>query len=99
MLYCVWRACGGVGAVMFAQWAVVAAVRDVLWACGACVCMLRLSVRCAVRGLLACAVLGDTRHDADVPLWWVGLVASCVSARARVRGVIVAGSVGMCVVC
>ncbi len=55
-------------------------------------CILRLRVRCAVRGLLACAVLGDTRHDADVPLCWVGLVASCVSARTRVRGLMVAVS-------
>jgi hypothetical protein len=29
--------------------------------------------------------LGDMRHDADVPLWWVGLVAACVSARACLR--------------
>ncbi len=49
---------------------------------GLCVCMLCVSVRCAVRGLLVCAVSGDTRHDADVPLWWVGLVASSVSVRA-----------------
>jgi hypothetical protein len=62
---------------MFAQSAVVAAVRDVVW-------VLCVSVRCAVRGLLlVCAVLGDTRHD-DVALWWVGLVASCVSVGARV---------------
>ncbi len=45
-------------------------------------CFLRVSVRCAVRSLFACAVVGDTRHDADVVLWWVGLVASCVSVRA-----------------
>jgi hypothetical protein len=64
-----------------------------------CVCMLCASVRRVVRGLLVCAVLGDTRHDADVPLWWVGLVASCVYLCARVRGVMVSGSaalVGMC---
>jgi hypothetical protein len=80
---CVWRACGGVRAVMFAQCAVVAAVWDVVRACGACAfCMLCVSVQCVVRGLLVCAVLGDTRHDADVVLWWVGLVASCVSVRA-----------------
>jgi hypothetical protein len=48
---------------------------------GLCVCILRASVRCALRGLYACAVSGVTRHDADVPLWWVGLVASCVSVR------------------
>jgi hypothetical protein len=43
--------------------------------------VLGLSVLCALSGVLACAVLGDTRHDADVPLWWVGLVVSsrCVS--------------------
>jgi hypothetical protein len=58
------------------------------WCCagrpagGLCVCMLRASVRCGVRGLWAFAVLGDTRHDADVPLWWLTFVASCVSARA-----------------
>ncbi len=64
-----------------------------------CVCMLCVSVRCVVRGLLVCAVLGDKRHDADMPLWWVGLVASCVYLCARVRGVMVSGSaalVGMC---
>jgi hypothetical protein len=69
---------------------------------GLCVCMLCVSVRCAVRGLLVCAVLGDTRHDADVVLRWVGLVASCVSARACLCGVMVAGSaalVGMCARC
>jgi hypothetical protein len=49
---------------------------------GLCICMLCVSVRCAVRGLLVCTVLGDTRHYADVELWWVGLVASCVSVRA-----------------
>ncbi len=43
-----------------------------------------LRVYCDVRGLLACAVLGDTHHNAAVPLCWVSLrlVASCVSARA-----------------
>ncbi len=81
----VWRACGGVRAVMFAQCAVVGAVRDVVRACGACVLYgACVSVRCAVRGLLVCAVSGDTRHDADVVLWWVGLVASCVSVCPRV---------------
>jgi hypothetical protein len=39
-------------------------------------------VRCALRGLYACAVLGGTRHDAAVPLWWVWLVASRVPVRA-----------------
>jgi hypothetical protein len=33
----VWRACGGVHAVMFALCGVVTAVRDVVRACGACV--------------------------------------------------------------
>jgi hypothetical protein len=47
-----------------------------------CACILHVSVRCALRGLWACVVLGDTRHDAAVPLCWVGLVASRVSARA-----------------
>jgi hypothetical protein len=69
---------------------------------GLCVCMLCVSVRCAVRGLLACAVLGDTSHDTDVVLWWVGLVASCVSVRAWLCGAMVSGSaalVGMCARC
>jgi hypothetical protein len=43
-----------------------------------------VSVRCAVRGLLVCAVLGDTCHDADAPLCWVGIVVPCVSVRACV---------------
>ncbi len=47
-----------------------------------CVRTLRVSVRCVVRGLLACAVLGDTRHDAHVPLCWMGLIVSCVSAHS-----------------
>ncbi len=67
---------------MFTQCAVVASERDVVQACGLVCCMLRASVRCAVRGLLACAALPDARDDADVALWWVGLVASCVSVRA-----------------
>ncbi len=78
---CVWRVRGGVGAVMIAQCAVVVAERDVVRACGACVfvCCVRVcDVACA------CAVLCDTRHDADVPSCCVGLVASCVSARACV---------------
>jgi hypothetical protein len=49
---------------------------------GLCVCILHVSVRCALRGLWACVVLGDTRHDAAAPLCWVGLVSSRVSARA-----------------
>jgi hypothetical protein len=70
---------------------------------GLFVCMLRASVRCGVRGLLAIAVLGDTRHDADVVLWWVGLVAPFVSARACLwcdvvgeRGASVAASLARC---
>ncbi len=79
---CLWCTRGGVRAVVSAQCGVVVAVRDVVRACGACVRMLCVSVRCAVRGLLACShVLGDTRHDADVPLCLMELVASCVSAR------------------
>ncbi len=46
---------------------------------GMCVCILHASVRC---GVLVCAVVGGTRHDADVVLWWVALVASCVSVHA-----------------
>jgi hypothetical protein len=80
---CAWRARNGVHVVMFAQWAVVAAVYDVVSGVrGLCVCILHVSVRCALRGLWACVVLGDTRHDAAVPLCWVGLVSSHVSARA-----------------
>jgi hypothetical protein len=67
---------------MFAQCIAVAVARDVVRACWAGVCMLRASVRCAARGLLVCAIVGDTRRDADVVLWWVGLVASCVSVCA-----------------
>jgi hypothetical protein len=97
---CVWRARGGVRAVMLAQCAVVAAVRDVVRARETwCVCMLRVRVRCSVCGLLARVVSGGMRHDADVSLCWVGLVVSCVCLCARVRGVIVSGSaalVGMC---
>jgi hypothetical protein len=42
--------------------------------------------------------LGDTRPDAGMPLCWVGLVASCVSARACVCAWCVgsAALVGMC---
>ncbi len=80
----VWAVCGVVGAVGRAvcvafvrrcacsdAWAVHsccgrverrAGVRDLR------VCMLRVSARYAVLGLLVCAVLGDKRHDADVPL-------------------------------
>ncbi len=81
---CAWRARGGVHAVMIAQCAVVAAVRDVVRACGARLfvrCVRVCDVRCALRGLWACVVLGDTRHDAAVPLCWAGLVTSCVCAR------------------
>ncbi len=46
-------------------------------------CVLYAVCECAMCGAwLVCAVLGDTRHDADVVLWWVSLVASCVSVRA-----------------
>ncbi len=64
--------------------------------------MLCVSVPCVVHGLFVCAVLDDTRHDADVVLRWVGLVTSCVSVRARDCGAMVAGTaalVGMCVMC
>ncbi len=86
---CVWRACCGVRAVMIAQLAAVqvAAVRVVLRVCGTCVFVCCVGV-CDV-AWVACwrvHVLGDTRHDADVPVWCVGLVASWVSVRARVRG-------------
>jgi hypothetical protein len=54
--------------VMVAQCVVAGAVRDALRACGLACFMLRASVRCGVRGLLVCAVLGDTRYDAGVPL-------------------------------
>ncbi len=55
------------------------AVRDVLCACVVCV-----FVCCVGVCDLPCVVLGDTCHDSDVPSCWMGLVASCVSARARV---------------
>jgi hypothetical protein len=93
---CVWRARGGVGAVMIAQRAVVCCVGRRAGVPGVCVRMLRVSVPCAC---VACWCLGDTRHDADVLLWWMGLVASCLCLCARVRGVMVFGSaalVGMC---
>jgi hypothetical protein len=63
---------------MSAQCAVATAVRDVLRACRTFVFVCCVTVGCAVRGVLACAVLGD---DADVVLCRVGLVASRVSAR------------------
>jgi hypothetical protein len=50
--------------------------------------------RCAVRGLFACAFLGGTRHDADVPLCWMG-VSRRVYLRARVRVVMVAASAAL----
>jgi hypothetical protein len=77
----VWRACGEVRAVMFAQCAVVAAVRDVVRACGACVCVLCVRVRCAVRGLLVCGVLGDTHLALTCRCGGWGL-SRRVSARA-----------------
>ncbi len=79
---CVWRARGGVHAVMIAQCAVVAAVRNVVRACGTCVSVCCVSVR-AVRGLLVCAVLCDTRHDADVPVCGACSIV-CVCVRAFV---------------
>jgi hypothetical protein len=73
-----------VRALMFGQCSVVAAVRDVLWRARR-VCLYAALV-CAMRRawLVAVRCLGDTRHDSDVPSCWVGLVASCLSARARV---------------
>jgi hypothetical protein len=41
-------------------------------------CMLRWSLRRAMRGLLPCAVLGDTRLDVYIMLCRVGLVAVAV---------------------
>jgi hypothetical protein len=44
--------------------------------------MLRVSVRCAVRVVLAYAVVGDTRHVAEVPLCWVWCLSRvCACAR------------------
>jgi hypothetical protein len=79
-----WAAC--VGRAELCAVLCVACVRrcacgDVCALCSGCGCV---SVRCAVRRLLVCAVLGDTRHDAVVLLSWVGLVTSCVSARVFV---------------
>jgi hypothetical protein len=94
--FCVRRACGGVHAVIFGQCAVVGAVWDVVRACGACVFAFCVGVCVACR----CALfLGDTRHYADVALWWVGLWRR-VCLHARVCGVMAAASaapVGMCV--
>ncbi len=92
---CVWRARGGVHAVMIAQCAVVGAVRDVIRVCGTCLLYAACDCAMCVRGLLACAVLGYTRHDADVPLWWVGMVRVC----ARVCCVIVSGSAALAGIC
>ncbi len=78
---CVWRCVRRCARSDVAPCAVIAAVRDDVRACGACVLYAVCDVRCTVRGLLVCAVLGDTPHDADVVLWWVGLVMSCVCAR------------------
>jgi hypothetical protein len=76
---------GGVRAVMFAQSAVVAAVRDVVRACGTCVfvcCVCECGVRCVA---CWCALfLGDTRHDADVIQYCGGWGLSrrvCLCAR------------------
>ncbi len=74
--------CGArAAAVMFAQCPVVAAVRGV--SCGRAGLVLVCSVVvCDVTCvLLACYVLGDTRHDVHVSLCWVGLVTSCASVR------------------
>ncbi len=89
-------ACSGVGAVLL-QLCGTSRGRAGLMCCIVCA-----SVLCAMRGWLMCAVLGYMRHDADVQLWWVGLVVSCWYLRACVCGVMVAGSValvGMCVSC
>jgi hypothetical protein len=58
--------------------------------------MLHWIVRCAVRGLLVCDVLGGARQDAYEPLCCVELVATCVASRARACGVMVAGSAVLC---
>jgi hypothetical protein len=95
-----WAVCGVVGAVcravcgmraavrsavMFAPCTVVAAVR------GRCAAVRCFCVACCVRvcdvWCVACwcaLFLGDTRHDAEVSLWWVGLVVSCVCRRVCV---------------
>ncbi len=104
-----WAACGVRGAVLRCACGDDCAVRSGRGCAGRragvrglCVCILQASVRCALRGLLVCAVLGDTCHDAAVPLCWVGRVASRVFLHARVFcGVMVSGSaalVGMCAV-
>jgi hypothetical protein len=69
---------------MLAQCAVAATVRDVLRACGAC--ELYVSCDCAMCGarLVCVRCLGNARHDADEPLWCVGLIVSCMPAHACV---------------
>jgi hypothetical protein len=89
---CVWRACGGVCAVLFAQCAVVVAARDVVRACGAlfvlCVCVcVRVCVMCGAC-FLACAVLGVTRAMTMLACRSGGRGLSCrVCACARVFAV------------
>ncbi len=96
---CVWCASGGMHAVMIAQCAVVAAVQDVVLACGGCVfvCCVRV---CDVWGVACwCALFGVTRA--------MTLTCRCagwglsrrVCLCAHVWGVMVSGSaalVGMC---
>ncbi len=96
--YCVWCARGGVRTVMFARCAVVAAVRDVVRACGACAfvcCMRECNVGVACRWAL-CWVTRAMTLMCCCGGW--GL-SHRVCLRARVCGVMVAGNaalVGMC---
>jgi hypothetical protein len=98
---CVWRARGGVRAVMFAQCAVVAAVRDVVRACGACVfvCCVRV---CDVRCVACLRALFRVTRAMTLMCRSAGWgLSRRVCLCARVCGVMVAGSavlVSMCAV-
>ncbi len=81
---CVWRVCGCVRAVMFTPYAVDAAGRRPAGVGDLWVCLLRVGVRCVVRALFACAVLGDTRHDAAAALWCArGARWACENVKHR----------------
>jgi hypothetical protein len=68
----VWCARGGVRTVMFARCAVVAAVRDVVRACGACVlvcCMRECNVGVACRWALCARRCALVSHALDLRKW------------------------------
>jgi hypothetical protein len=99
---CAWRARSGVHAVMIAHCAVVAAVRDVVRACGACVSVFCMRV-CDVRCVGCRRALSWVTRAMTLPCRCAGWgLSRRVCLRAIVRGVMVAGSVallGMCVRC